>query len=62
MSIFRLPKFNPPKFKLIKIKEEEKTTTTLGGKDIIEEHRLAKERKQRDKKLRKSGKEITGIR
>ena len=59
-SIFRLPKYNPPKLKRAKIKEE--TTTTLGKVDIMEEHRLAKERKTKDKKSKKQSKTTIGIR
>ena len=59
MSIFQLPKINPPKFKLSKPKEE-KVTITLGKTDILEEHKLAKEKAERDKKTKKNKKEITG--
>jgi len=49
MSVFGLPKFNPLRIKLGKKKEEE--TKMIAGKiDILEEHKLTKERIQREKK------------
>jgi len=59
MSIFGLPKFNPPRFKPPK-KEDEATKTTLDGTDILEQHRMAKEKAEKDKKTKKGKKETTG--
>lgn len=59
MSVFGLPKFNPPRFKPPK-KDEEKVKTTMGSIDILEEHKLAKEKADKDKKQKKSKKETTG--
>lgn len=59
MGVYSLPKFNPPKLKLIK-KEEESTKTTLGGVDIIQEHLAIKERANKDKKQKINKKETTG--
>ena len=58
MSVYGLPKYNPPKFKF-GIKEE-KTTTTLGKVNLLEQHRLAKEKTEQEKKQRKIKKETTG--
>lgn len=59
MSVFGLPKYNFVKVKSIKKKTEE-TTTTLGKTDILEQHKLIKERMAKDKKLNKIKKETTG--
>lgn len=59
MSVFGLPKINPPKLKLSKPKDE-KATTSLGKTDILEEHKLAKEKAEKGKKQRKQTKETTG--
>lgn len=59
MSVFELPKINPPKFKLSKPKDE-KVATTLGKTDILEEHKLAKEKVEKNKRTKKNKKEITG--
>lgn len=59
MSVLGLPKYNPPRFKPTK-KDETKTTTTIGKVDLLEQHRLAKERTEKDKKQRKVKKETTG--
>jgi len=61
MSIYGLPKYNPPIFKTGK-KDEEKTTTTLGKVDLLEQHKLAKERAEKDKKQRRIKEETTGRR
>lgn len=58
MGAYGLPKFNPPKFKVKKKEEEEETT--LGKVDLLEQHKLAKERVEKDKKQKKSKKETTG--
>jgi len=59
MSVYGLPKYNPPIFKTGK-KDEEKTTTVLGKIDLLEQHKLAKERAEKDKKQKKNKKEMTG--
>lgn len=59
MSVFGLPKYNPLRFKLIK-KDEEKTATTLGKVDLLEQHKLTKERIKQEKKQKKTKKETTG--
>ena len=59
MSVFGLPKYNPPRLRPAK-KDEEKATTTLGKVDLLEQHRLAKEQAAKDKKQRKDKKETTG--
>jgi small basic protein (TIGR04137 family) len=62
-SIYHMPKYNMPKFKTVKkIEKEESTKTTLGGKDIIQEHLAQKERMSKEKKQRKDKKETTGVR
>jgi len=60
MSVFGLPKYNPFKLKRAKVKEEEEKTTTLDKEDLLEQHKLAKTKKEQDKKLRKNKKETTG--
>jgi len=60
MSVFGLPKFNPPKFKVKPKKDDEATKTTLGEIDILEQHKLVKEKARKDKKGKKNKKEITG--
>jgi len=60
MSIYGLPKYNPPIFKTGKKDEEKTTITTLGKVDLLEQHKLAKERAEKDKKQKKNKKEITG--
>jgi len=59
MSVYALPKFNPPKYKFAKKKDEE-TETTLGKIDILEQHKLAKEKKEQEKKQKGKKKETTG--
>jgi len=58
MGAYGLPKFNPPRFKIKKKEEEE--GTTLGKVDLLEQHKLAKERIEKDKKQKKSKNETTG--
>ena len=58
-SVYGLQKINPPKLKLAK-KIEKETPTTLGKIDMLEEHRLIKEKKEQSKKSKKNKKEITG--
>lgn len=60
MSIYGLPKFNPPAKLKVGKKEEGTTTTTLGKVDLLEQHKLAKEKAEKDRKQKKSKKEITG--
>lgn len=57
-SVFGLPKFNRSRFKLGPKKEEEKTKTTLGGRDLIQEHLAIKD--LATKKKKKDKKETTG--
>lgn len=58
-SVYNLPKYNPPKFKPPK-KDEEVKTTTLGKVDLLEQHKLAKEKATKNRKQKKIKKEITG--
>ena len=59
-SVFALPKFNPPKFKPTKIKDKEETKTALGNVDILEQHKLTKEKAKKEKKQKSKKKETTG--
>ena len=59
-SVFKLPKYNPPKIRRTKVKEEEEKTTAIDKVDLLEQHKLAKTKKEQDKKLRKNKKETTG--
>jgi len=59
MSVYGLPKFNPFRFKLRK-KDETKIASTLGKVDLLGEHKLAKEKAEKDKKTNKNKKETTG--
>ncbi|MFX0084218.1 MAG: hypothetical protein ACFFAU_00990 [Candidatus Hodarchaeota archaeon] len=61
MSVYSLPKFNPPNLKTGKIAEE-KIKTTLGGRNLIQEHLAAKEKSKKEKKQKKQSREITGVR
>lgn len=54
MSVYGLPKFNPIRFK---IKKSDETKTVSEKIDILEEHKLAKEK---DKKQKKNKKEVAG--
>ena len=60
MSIYSLPKYNPPVFKAGPKEEKEETTTTLGKTDIIQEHLDKKAKKQQEKKSKKTKKETVG--
>lgn len=57
MSIYGLPKYNPPR---IKKNKQDETKTVTDKVDILEEHKLAKEKAGKDKKGKKNKKEITG--
>lgn len=59
--IKKMPLSKKPKLKIAKKKEEEEIAqSSIGKVDILEQHKLAKERKETAKKLRKDKKEITG--
>ena len=56
-SIYNLPKFNPPR---IKKNKSDETKTVTDKVDILEEHKLAKEKAGKDKKTKKNKKETVG--